>query len=141
MPVQEAFRGQSVTLNEDRSLLRRHSLSTTETARIITITDGAASKVAELLGQEPDGETLALRVGVRPGGCSGFSYDMFFDSEIADDDNVDQVSEGVRVVVDPASAQMLQGATLEYTDGLQGSGFHIVNPNASKSCGCGNSFS
>lgn len=116
-------------------------MSTTETARIITITDTAAAKVAELLAEEPDGETLALRVGVRPGGCSGFSYDMFFDSEIADDDNVDQVNDSVRVVVDPASAQMLQGATLEYTDGLQGSGFHIVNPNASKSCGCGNSFS
>jgi iron-sulfur cluster assembly accessory protein len=116
-------------------------LSTTETTQILTVTEAAAVKVAELLTQEPDGETLALRVAVRPGGCSGFSYDMFFDTDIAEDDNVNQVSEAVRVVVDPASAQMLQGATLDYSDGLQGAGFHIINPNATKSCGCGNSFS
>lgn len=114
---------------------------TTESTRIIIVTEAATAKVAELLAQEPDRASLALRVAVRPGGCSGFSYDMFFDSEIAADDNVDNVNESVRVVVDPASAQMLQGATLDYSDGLQGAGFHIINPNASKSCGCGNSFS
>ncbi len=116
-------------------------MSTTETARIITVTEPAIAKVGELLGQEADGQSLALRVAVRPGGCSGFSYDMFFDSEIAEDDNVDNVAEGVRVVVDSASAQMLKDATLDFSDGLQGAGFHIINPNASKSCGCGNSFS
>jgi iron-sulfur cluster assembly accessory protein len=117
------------------------TLSTTETTNIITVTETASSKIAELLAQEIDGEKLALRVGVRPGGCSGFSYDMFFDSDLSDDDVVDQVTESVRVAVDPASAQMLQGATLDYSDGLQGAGFHIENPNASRSCGCGNSFS
>lgn len=121
---------------------RRHFLlSTTETTRIITVTEPAVAKVADLISQEVDGEGLALRVAVRPGGCSGFSYDMFFDSEVADDDKVDNVAEGVKVVVDSASAQMLQGATLDFSDGLQGAGFHIINPNASKSCGCGNSFS
>ena len=116
-------------------------MSTTETTRIIEITEPAQAKVAELLAQEPDGAELALRVAVRPGGCSGFSYDMFFDSDVAEDDNMDIVSDAVRILVDAASAQMLQGATLDYSDGLQGAGFHIVNPNASKSCGCGNSFS
>lgn len=117
------------------------STTETETKPIINVTDAAAAKVAELISQEDGAETLALRVAVKPGGCSGFSYEMFFDGDVADDDNVNEVSEGVRVVVDSASAQMLTGATLDYSDGLQGAGFHIENPNASKSCGCGNSFS
>jgi iron-sulfur cluster assembly accessory protein len=119
---------------------------TTETTgapatRIITVTEAASAKIADLLSQEPDGDKLALRVAVRPGGCSGFSYEMFFDADIAEDDNLDNVSDSVRVVIDMSSAQMLLGATLDYSDGLQGAGFHIENPNASKSCGCGNSFS
>lgn len=114
---------------------------TTEETRVITVTDAASAKIAELLSQEPDGDKLALRVSVRPGGCSGFSYEMFFDADVADDDTVDVVAIAVRIVIDAASKQMLQGASLDYTDGLQGAGFHIENPNASKSCGCGNSFS
>jgi iron-sulfur cluster assembly protein/iron-sulfur cluster insertion protein len=105
----------------------------------VTLTDGAAAKVAELLAQEGD-ESLALRVAVKPGGCSGYSYEMFFDSEVADDDVVRQFG-AVRVVVDPASADLLTGAMLEYSDGLQGAGFHITNPNATRTCGCGSSFS
>ncbi len=106
----------------------------------ITLTDGAASKVAELIAAEAADEVLALRVAVKPGGCSGFNYDMFFDSEIAADDVVREFS-GVKVVVDSQSAELLVGSTLEYTDSLQGAGFHITNPNASRTCGCGNSFS
>jgi iron-sulfur cluster assembly accessory protein len=106
---------------------------------VITLTDNAASKVAELISAEGD-EGLALRVAVRPGGCSGFSYEMFFDSEIASDD-VTAEKEGVRVVVDPSSAQLLSGATLDYKDGLQQAGFSIDNPNAQRTCGCGSSFS
>ncbi len=105
----------------------------------VTLTDVAAAKVAELLAQESD-TGLALRVAVKPGGCSGYSYEMFFDSELADDDVVREFG-GVRVVVDPASAELLTGATLEYSDGLQGAGFHITNPNATRTCGCGSSFS
>ena len=106
---------------------------------MITLTDTAATKVKDLI--EAEGEpNLALRVAVRPGGCSGFSYEMFFDTDVAADDNLTDF-EGVRVVVDASSAELLQGATLDYKDGLQGAGFAIENPNAQRSCGCGKSFS
>ena len=105
----------------------------------VTLTDVAASKVAELLAQE-DVEGLALRVAVRPGGCSGFSYEMFFDADTAEDDIVREFGT-VKVVVDATSADLLKGSTLDYSDGLQGAGFHVTNPNASRTCGCGSSFS
>ncbi|MHB8330012.1 MAG: iron-sulfur cluster insertion protein ErpA [Acidimicrobiales bacterium] len=105
----------------------------------ITLSEAAAVKVAELLAQE-DNDAMALRVAVRPGGCSGYSYEMFFDSEIAADDLVGE-QDNVKVVVDPASAELLKGSTLEYSDGLQGAGFHVTNPNATRTCGCGSSFS
>jgi iron-sulfur cluster assembly protein/iron-sulfur cluster insertion protein len=106
---------------------------------VITLTDTAASKVKDLI--EAEGEpNLALRVAVRPGGCSGFSYEMFFDTDVAADDNLADYA-GVRVVVDASSAELLEGATLDYKDGLQGAGFAIDNPNAQRSCGCGKSFS
>ena len=106
---------------------------------MITLTDAAASKVKDLI--EAEGEPdLALRVAVRPGGCSGFSYEMFFDSDMASDDLTVEHA-GVRVVVDPSSAQLLTGATLDYKDGLQQTGFSINNPNAQRTCGCGQSFS
>ena len=106
---------------------------------MITLTDNATVKVKELIEQEGQ-DGLMLRVAVRPGGCAGFSYEMFFDT---DTDAEDMVAEqgGVNVVVDPSSAQLLTGATLDFKDGLQGAGFSIDNPNAQKSCGCGNSFS
>jgi iron-sulfur cluster assembly accessory protein len=111
------------------------TVSTTETqtqpesATVIALTDSAAAKVGELITAEGNPE-LALRVAVRPGGCSGFSYEMFFDSDIADDDILSAFGT-VRVVVDPASATLI----------LQDAGFSINNPNATRSCGCGNSFS
>jgi len=106
---------------------------------MITLTDTAASKVKELLESEGNPE-LALRVAVRPGGCSGFAYEMFFDSDVASDDELTEFA-GVKVIVDPSSAQLLTGATLDYKDGLQQAGFSINNPNATRSCGCGQSFS
>lgn len=106
---------------------------------MITLTDNAAVKVKHLLAEEGN-EALALRVAVRPGGCSGFSYEMFFDTDVASDDLTADYS-GVKVVVDPSSAQMLNGATLDYKDGLQETGFSIDNPNAQRTCGCGSSFS
>jgi iron-sulfur cluster assembly accessory protein len=106
---------------------------------MIALTDKAAVKVKDLIAQEGN-DQLMLRVAVRPGGCSGFSYEMFFDTDQAGDDLISDYS-GVKVVVDPSSAQLLAGATLDYSDGLQGAGFAIDNPNAQKTCGCGQSFS
>jgi len=115
-------------------------VTTTQSSDTLVVTDTAAAKVAELIAQEGSPEELALRVAVRPGGCSGFSYEMFFDSEIADDDLTTAFA-GIKVIVDPVSAPLLSGATLDYKDGLQGAGFSINNPNATRTCGCGNSFS
>ncbi|MGI9624885.1 MAG: iron-sulfur cluster insertion protein ErpA [Acidimicrobiales bacterium] len=106
---------------------------------MITLTEAATSKVDELIQAEGEDE-LALRVAVRPGGCSGFSYEMYFDTDIADDDST-VAYQGVRVVVDQSSAMLLEGATLDYKDGLEESGFAINNPNAQRTCGCGQSFS
>jgi iron-sulfur cluster insertion protein len=111
---------------------------TTEAA-VLSLTEPAAAKVKELMEAEGNPE-LALRVAVRPGGCSGYSYEMFFDTDIAGDDITSDIG-GVRVVVDPASAPLLTGAQLDFKDGLQGAGFSISNPNAQRSCGCGQSFS
>ena len=106
---------------------------------MITLTDTAAEKVAQLLDAEGAND-LALRVAVKSGGCSGFSYDMYFDGDIASDD-ITLTFGSVKVVVDPASAPMLEGASLDYKDGLTEQGFSISNPNATRSCGCGKSFS
>jgi iron-sulfur cluster assembly accessory protein len=106
---------------------------------VIVLTDTATDKVRTLMEQEGVAD-LALRVAVRPGGCSGFSYEMFFDTDVAEDDKTLEYS-GVKVVVDPSSASLLEGATLDYKDGLQGAGFAIDNPNAQRTCGCGQSFS
>ena len=116
-------------------------MTTTEqtTPAGITLSDEAITKVAQLLAEESD-EGLGLRVAVRPGGCSGFSYEMFFDSETSPDDQVTTAG-SVSVRVDAASAPLLVGATLNYSDGLQGAGLSIDNPNAQSSCGCGQSFS
>ncbi len=106
---------------------------------VITLTDPAIHKVSNLLKEE-GGDELFLRVAVKPGGCSGYSYDMYFDTAIDDTDIVEKFSD-FKVVVDGESAELLKGAVLEYEDGLQGAGFHITNPNATKTCGCGSSFS
>ena len=110
-----------------------------DASTVFTLTDAAADKVKSLIEVEGNPE-LVLRVAVRPGGCSGLSYEMFFDSDVAADD-VRSEHRGVTVVIDPASAQHLAGASLDFKDGLQGAGFAIENPNATRSCGCGQSFS
>ena len=106
---------------------------------MLTLSGAASLKVKELIQAEGD-EALALRVAVRPGGCSGYSYEMYFDKDFTPDDTIADDG-GVRVVVDAASAPLLKGASLDYKDGLQGAGFAIENPNAQRSCGCGKSFS
>jgi iron-sulfur cluster assembly protein/iron-sulfur cluster insertion protein len=107
---------------------------------MIELTDTATTKVRELIEAETSEAPLFLRVAVRPGGCSGMSYEMFFDSELSADD-IETAYGEVKVVVDPASAQHLTGATLDFKDGLQGAGFTINNPNVTRTCGCGQSFS
>ena len=106
---------------------------------MITLTEKATTKVGELIAAE-DEAGMSLRVTARPGGCSGNSYEMYFDTETAADD-VEVVFGAVRVVVDPSSAQLLEGATLDYKDGLNEAGFSIDNPNAQHTCGCGQSVS
>jgi iron-sulfur cluster assembly accessory protein len=113
--------------------------SVQDASTVFTITDSAADKVKSLIVAEGNPE-LVLRVAVRPGGCSGLSYEMFFDTDIAADD-IKTDHGGISVVIDAASAQHLGGASLDYKDGLQGAGFAINNPNAQRSCGCGQSFS
>jgi len=112
---------------------------TTEALAPAMLSTAAAAKVKELIEAEGD-TSLGLRLAVRPGGCSGFSYEMFFDSQIDDTDVVSE-TDGVRLLVDAQSVTMVQGATVDYKEmGLQGSGFAINNPNQQRSCGCGQSF-
>ena len=106
----------------------------------VSLTPPAVEKVRELLDSETDGEDWSLRIAVRPGGCSGFSYEMFFDADVNEDD-WQEAFEGVKVVVDSASIKLLRGSALDYKDGLMDAGFVFNNPNVSSSCGCGNSFS
>lgn len=106
---------------------------------MISLTEPAAAKVKELIQAEGNTD-LALRVAIRPGGCSGYSYEMFFDAEVAETDHVAEFG-GVKVAVDQDSAPMLEGASLDYKEGLMDAGFTISNPNAEHSCGCGQSFS
>jgi iron-sulfur cluster assembly protein/iron-sulfur cluster insertion protein len=113
--------------------------SVRDASTVFAVTDTAAAKVKSLIEAE-DNPDLVLRVAVRPGGCSGLSYEMFFDSDVADDDVRSEYG-GITVVIDPASAPHLAGASLDYRDGLQDSGFTISNPNATRTCGCGQSFS
>ncbi len=106
----------------------------------VTLTTNAAAKVKELIDAD-GGETSALRLGVKRAGCSGYAYDMFFDSVIDETDFVSTV-DGVSVVVDAESIAMVDGATIDFKDnGLDGAGFAIENPNATGGCGCGKSFS
>ena len=113
--------------------------SVQDASTVFSLTDAATDKVKTLIAAEGNPD-LFLRVAVRPGGCSGFSYEMFFDTDLATDDTKTEQG-GVTVVIDSASAPYLGGAELDYKDGLQGAGFSINNPNAQRSCGCGQSFS
>jgi iron-sulfur cluster assembly accessory protein len=104
----------------------------------LTLTEGAVSKVRELLSEEENVE-LKLRVFITGGGCSGFQYGFSFDETAADDDTV-IVRDGVTVLVDPLSFPYLAGSEVDYTEGLEGSRFIVNNPNATTTCGCGASF-
>lgn len=115
------------------------SIKSNKPEKTVLLTNTAVEKVGELIAAEGEAD-LALRMAVKPGGCSGFSYELFFDSQIEDGDIIEKFGD-VRVVVDPQSAEMIKGSTLDFKDGLMGAGFAIENPNVTRSCGCGNSFS
>ena len=108
---------------------------------MITISEKALNHLIELMvnqGLTPD--THHLRVGVKGGGCSGLSYVMDFDDTTEEFDEVIQLDAGLKVVIDRKSVLYLYGTELDYSDGLNGKGFQWGNPNASRTCGCGESF-
>jgi iron-sulfur cluster assembly protein len=117
-------------------------MATTQNPTVqLNLTDKALAKVREFIAAEQmPADSVGLRIGVMPGGCSGFKYEMSIDESAADDDVVLDM-DGVRVFVDPFSAQYLNGVKVDYVQTMQSQGFAFENPNASGGCGCGTSFS
>lgn len=108
---------------------------------MVTISNKALSHILELMAESNiKPETHNLRVGVKGGGCSGLSYAMDFDDRIDETDEVVNVDSGLKIVIDRKSVLYLFGTELDYSDGLNGKGFQWINPNASRTCGCGESF-
>ncbi len=107
---------------------------------MITVTDKAREKVFKLRSDADLNDAYRLRASVAGGGCSGLSYQLDFDDEVRPMDQEFE-DKGVKVVVDMKSFLYLAGTELDFSDGLNGKGFHFVNPNASRTCGCGDSFS
>jgi iron-sulfur cluster assembly accessory protein len=105
---------------------------------MINVTDNAVRQLRSLLKGQPDSAEQGLRVQIAKGGCSGLHYEMALDEKRAGDTVLE--CDGVKFLVDEESAGYLQGATLDFRDGLTSVGFHITNPNASRTCGCGSSF-
>jgi iron-sulfur cluster assembly accessory protein len=105
---------------------------------MITVTQAAIHHLRELVSEDPSNSDKGLRIFVEDGGCAGRQYGMQFDYPKSDDHRVE--NDGVAVLIDPKSAEFLRGATVDFTDGLTGSGFRIDNPNVVRSCGCGSSF-
>ena len=108
--------------------------------QMIKVKDSARDKIHELLNAEGKREDSFIRVGVKGGGCSGLMYNLEFDSEMNEEDKLIE-DNNIRVVVDKKSVLYLAGTELDYTGGLNGKGFTFINPNASRTCGCGESFS
>ena|SRR3989338_6457241 len=106
---------------------------------MITVTRNAIDEAKRLLEKQGNKPDLCLRIGVQGGGCSGLSYKLTFDQE-RKGDHVRQIDQ-IKLVVDPKSELYLEGTTLDYVDGLEGRGFKFYNPQAKKTCGCGESFS
>lgn len=106
---------------------------------MITVSDNAKHKIQELMQEAELSKDYFLRVGVVGGGCSGLSYKMDFDNESQPNDQVFE-DKGVKIVTDLKSFLYLFGTELEFSRGLDGKGFHFINPNAARTCGCGESF-
>lgn len=107
---------------------------------MIQVSEEAKKRISELRVEEGRDDSYNIRVAVKGGGCSGLMYDLNFDNQITEADQVFE-DKGVKVLVDKKSLLYLLGTTLDYSDGLNGKGFQFVNPNASRTCGCGESFS
>ena len=107
---------------------------------MINVSDNAKDQISVLRTSEGYSEAHNLRVSVKGGGCSGLMYDIAFDDTVTEQDDVFE-DQGVKVIIDRKSLLYLLGTTLEFSDGLNGKGFQFVNPNASRTCGCGESFS
>lgn len=107
---------------------------------MIKVSANAKEEVARLMGENKVAQDAFIRVGVKGGGCSGLTYEMDFDTNVKEEDKVFE-DQGVKIVVDKKSFLYLVGTTLDYSGGLNGKGFSFVNPNASRTCGCGESFS
>jgi iron-sulfur cluster assembly protein len=109
----------------------------------ISVSERAADRINEIRKEQDIREDALLRVGVVSGGCSGLTYELDFDTELSKDDDKEKLFEdkGIRLVVDMRSFLYLSGTTLDFTEGLNGEGFHFHNPNASRTCSCGESFS
>ncbi len=107
---------------------------------MIIVSDKAKDRILELRREEGRTENENIRVSVKGGGCSGLMYDLGFDATVVDSDHVFE-DKGVKILVDRKSLLYLAGTVLEFSDGLNGKGFQFVNPNASRTCGCGESFS
>lgn len=107
---------------------------------MIEVTDKAKERIIELRQQENKSDQHHIRVAVKGGGCSGLMYDLYFDDKIIDEDQVFE-DQGVKILVDKKSLLYLLGTRLDFSDGLNGKGFQFINPNASRTCGCGESFS
>ena len=105
---------------------------------MINVTDNAVRQLRSLLAQRPEHSKNGLRVEVAKGGCSGLHYEMTLGHRQEGDAIVER--DGMQFFIDDESVSYLRGATLDFTDGLTGTGFQIVNPNASRTCGCGSSF-
>ena len=106
---------------------------------MITVTEKAVVKIKEMMRKQ-QAASGGLRVGVIGGGCSGMSYKLDFETQVRPHDQVLE-RDGVKVFVDPKSLQFLEGTTLDFSDGLNGRGFVFINPKATRTCGCGSSFS
>ncbi len=106
----------------------------------VKLTESAARRVAELKRQEESAPGIFLRLAVSGGGCSGFQYGFSFDANRQDDDHVFE-RDGVQLVVDPVSLELVKGAEIDFVEDMMGASFQVRNPNAASSCGCGNSFS
>lgn len=107
---------------------------------MVTVTDKAKSKVEQLMSENELDKSYFLRVSVQGGGCSGLSYKMDFDNEEKSGDQFFE-DQGIRLALDMKSFLYLAGTELDFSDGLNGKGFNFINPNASRTCGCGESFS